>query len=174
MVSFSAVFLNISLRVRKTQGHTQKHRGIENNEVPAWFSFQTKTMRVQVFPPFVSRLPISNSPNQSSLGYLGLPALPPHKCRLVRFSKQNTLFSFNFEQTMISFQYLSIFRTKFSLKCTFHCACNIFLGNHLQSQDCFSNVLLSCPISHEPLEILSPPNDRIHISARTQSEAGAA
>lgn len=73
---------------------------------------------------------------------------------------------------MISFRYLSIFRTTFSLKCVFPCACGISLGNHLQSQNCFSSVLLSWPISHESLEISGPLTCRIHILAKTQRDVG--
>lgn len=73
---------------------------------------------------------------------------------------------------MISFRYLSIFRTTFSLKCVFPCACGISLGNHLQSQNCFSSVLLSWPISHESLEISGPLTCRIHILAKTQHNVG--
>lgn len=73
---------------------------------------------------------------------------------------------------MISFRYLSIFRTTFSLKCAFPCACGISLGNHLQSQNCFSSVLLSWPISHESLEISGPLTCRIHILAKTQYNVG--
>lgn len=120
------------------------------------------------FPPLSPSCP-SKQPKPKQTQVPNVVNLAPQKCR---FSKKNSLFSFNFEQTMISFRYLSIFRTTFSLKCVFPCACGISLGNHLQSQNCFSSVLLSWPISHESLEISGPLTCRIHILAKTQRDVG--